>query len=93
VIRRDRAERDGVVGVDAGQRQRVSLDDAMLREERPLEQLIAVDARLRCLETLNPRLAHVVQCRFFSGTSIDETAHALNSSPATVKRHWNLAGA
>ena len=76
-----------------GQRQRVSLDDAMLREERPVEQLIAVDVQLSRLETLNPRLAQVVECRFFSGMSIEETAHALNSSPATVKRDWNLARA
>jgi RNA polymerase sigma factor (TIGR02999 family) len=76
-----------------GQRQRVSLDDAMLREERPVEQLIAIDVQLRRLETLNPRLAQVVECRFFSGMSIEETAHALNSSPATVKRDWILARA
>ena len=76
-----------------GQRQRVSLDDAMLREERPVEQLIAVDVQLSRLELLNPRLAQVVECRFFSGMSIEETAHALNSSPATVKRDWNLARA
>jgi RNA polymerase sigma factor (TIGR02999 family) len=76
-----------------GQRRRVSLDDAMLRDERPVEQLIAVDAQLSRLEALNPRLAQIVECRFFSGMSIEETAEALNSSPATVKRDWNLARA
>jgi RNA polymerase sigma factor (TIGR02999 family) len=76
-----------------GRRQRVSLDDAMLQVDRPLEQLIAIDDQLRRLEELNPRLVRVVECRFFSGMSIEETAHALNSSPATVKRDWNLARA
>ena len=76
-----------------GQRQRVSLDDAMLQVDRPVEQLIAVDVQLSRLEGLNPRLARVVECRFFSGMSIDETAHALESSPATVKRDWALARA
>jgi RNA polymerase sigma factor (TIGR02999 family) len=76
-----------------GQRQRVSLDDAMLQADRPVEQLIAVDVQLTRLEDLNPRLARVVECRFFSGMSIEETAHALSSSPATVKRDWQLARA
>jgi RNA polymerase sigma factor (TIGR02999 family) len=76
-----------------GRLQRVSLDDAMLRAERPLEQLIAVDDLLHRLEILNPRLTRVVECRFFSGMSIEETASALQSSPATVKRDWALARA
>jgi RNA polymerase sigma-70 factor, ECF subfamily len=74
-----------------GHRQRVSLDEAMLQVERPVEELIAIDAQLIRLEELNPRLARVVECRFFSGMSIEETALALSSSPATVKRDWRLA--
>ena len=74
-----------------GHRQRVSLDEAMLQVERPVEELIAIDAQLTRLEGLNPRLARVVECRFFSGMSIEETALALSSSPATVKRDWRLA--
>jgi RNA polymerase sigma factor (TIGR02999 family) len=76
-----------------GQRQRVPLDEAMLQVDRPLDQLIAVGDQLSRLETLNPRLARVVECRFFSGMSIEETAEALDSSPATVKRDWGLARA
>jgi RNA polymerase sigma-70 factor, ECF subfamily len=74
-----------------GHRQRVSLDEAMLQGERPVEELIAIDAQLTRLEGLNPRLARVVECRFFSGMSIEETALAMSSSPATVKRDWRLA--
>ena len=74
-----------------GQRQRVSLDEAMLQVERPVDELIAIDTQLTRLEELNPRLARVVECRFFSGMSIEETALALSSSPATVKRDWQLA--
>lgn len=76
-----------------GRRQRVLLDETMLQVDRPVEQLIAIDDQLRRLEELNPRLVRVVECRFFSGMSIEETAHALSSSPATVKRDWNLARA
>lgn len=74
-----------------GHRLRVPLDDAMLQVERPVDELIAIDAQLTRLEELNPRLARVVECRFFSGMSIEETALALSSSPATVKRDWRLA--
>jgi RNA polymerase sigma factor (TIGR02999 family) len=76
-----------------GPRQRVPLDDAMLSEERPVDQLIAIGDQLSRLEELNPRLARVVECRFFSGMSIEETACALHSSPATIKRDWGLARA
>ena len=76
-----------------GERQRVPLDDTMLNVELPVDQLIAIDVQLSRLEGLNPRLARVVECRFFSGMSIEETAHALNSSPATVKRDWAVARA
>jgi RNA polymerase sigma factor (TIGR02999 family) len=74
-----------------GRRQRVSLDDTMLQAPRPVDEVIAIDAQLTRLEGLNPRLARVVECRFFSGMSIEETALALSSSPATVKRDWRLA--
>ena len=65
----------------------------MLVSEQPFEELLTIDAKLRRLETLNPRLSQVVECRFFAGMSIDETAQALNASPATIKRHWSLARA
>ena len=37
--------------------------------------------------------AKLVDCRFFGGLSMEETALALDSSPATVKREWALARA
>lgn len=76
-----------------GQRLRVPLDDAMLQVDRPVDQLITISNELGRLEELNPRLARVVECRFFSGMSIKETACAVNASPATVKRDWDVARA
>jgi RNA polymerase sigma factor (TIGR02999 family) len=76
-----------------GGAQRVSLDEQMLQTEHPLDQLLAVDAQLQRLQALNPRLSRIVECRFFAGMSIEETAHALDTSPATVKRDWSLARA
>jgi DNA-directed RNA polymerase specialized sigma24 family protein len=43
------------------------------------------------LDEREPRLARIVECRCFGGLSIDETAEALEVSPATVKRGWSLA--
>jgi RNA polymerase sigma factor (sigma-70 family) len=45
------------------------------------------------LEQVAPRQARVVECRFFAGLSIDETATALGISPATVSREWTVARA
>jgi DNA-directed RNA polymerase specialized sigma24 family protein len=39
----------------------------------------------------HPRPARVVECRFFAGLGIEETATALEISPMTVKRDWMLA--
>ena len=45
------------------------------------------------LERRNPRFARVVECRFFGGMSVEDTAEALGVSPRTVKSDWALARA
>jgi RNA polymerase sigma-70 factor, ECF subfamily len=57
------------------------------------DDLHALDAALTRLERLNPRQHQVVECRFFGGLSIEETAVVLDLSPATVKRDWMVARA
>lgn len=57
------------------------------------EALEALDEALERLARLNARHAQVVECRFFVGLSIEETADALDLSPATVKRDWTAARA
>jgi RNA polymerase sigma factor (sigma-70 family) len=52
-----------------------------------------LDDLLNRLATLNPRHARVVELRFFGGLSVQETAHALEVSPATVKNDWRAARA
>lgn len=54
-----------------------TLDDADGATEKPLEDLIALGQALERLERMNPRQARVVECRFFGGLSLDETAEAL----------------
>lgn len=56
-------------------------------------ELQDLDEALRNLEKLNPRQARVVECRYFGGLSVEETADALDVSPRTVKSDWALARA
>ena len=55
------------------------------------EEILALDEALRRLEGTDERAARVIECRFFGGLGIEETAEALGVSPTTVKRDWVLA--
>lgn len=55
--------------------------------------MIVVDEALTILEKMDPRLGKVVECRYFAGYTIDETAAILDVSTATVKRDWTSARA
>jgi RNA polymerase sigma factor (sigma-70 family) len=57
------------------------------------DELLALDESLDRLAVMNERSARVVECRFFGGMSVEETAEALGTSPATVKRDWTVARA
>ena len=57
------------------------------------DELLALDEALTRLEAINERHARIVECRFFSGMGVKETAAVLDISPATVKRDWVMARA
>jgi RNA polymerase sigma factor (sigma-70 family) len=57
------------------------------------EQLVSLDAALHRLEHRDARKAQIVLLRFFAGLSIEQTAAALDLSPATVKNEWRFARA
>jgi RNA polymerase sigma factor (TIGR02999 family) len=68
-------------------------DDALIAvTERP-DEFIALDEALQRLSSINERHARIVECRFFGGMSVEETADVLGTSPATVKRDWAMARA
>jgi RNA polymerase sigma factor (TIGR02999 family) len=71
----------------------IRLDEAMVGQDNNLDVLLAVGEALDRLESAAPRAARIVECRVFAGMSIEETASALELSPATVKREWNAARA
>lgn len=83
--RRRKAEKRG------GTRVRVPLSDDAATVEGQIDDILLVDEVLRRLESRSPRMAGVVECRFFGGLSVDETAEALDTSPRTVEREWTRA--
>jgi RNA polymerase sigma factor (TIGR02999 family) len=74
-----------------GVQMRVELDDIEVAADDRAEQLVALDEALTALAASNPRLARVVDCRFFGGMSQEETAMALQLTPRTVRRDWTKA--
>ena len=69
------------------------LDSAILRADPSLIDLVAVDDALTRLEQTDPRKAQIVSLRYFAGLSVEETAGALDLSPATVANEWAFARA
>jgi RNA polymerase sigma factor (TIGR02999 family) len=70
---------------------RMTLDDALLFTRGAGVDLVSLDDALKDLARLDVQQSKIVELRFFAGLSIEETAEALDISPATVKRHWDTA--
>lgn len=92
----DHAERRGARKRGGG-RATLPLDDHVVSmtpsDATDLDGLIVLDEALRRLEARDARQGRVVECRFYAGMSVEETAEALDVSPGTVKRDWRLARA
>jgi RNA polymerase sigma factor (TIGR02999 family) len=69
----------------------VTLDEDRIPNGDENEALLQLDEALSQLAELEPRLARVVECRFFGGLSEDEIAAALNVTVRTVQRDWAKA--
>lgn len=86
LVRERLAERRG------GGLERVTLDSA-LEASVPAEEPLELDQALRDLERVEPRLAQVVEMRYFGGLTDAEIAHALGVTDRTVRRDWDKARA
>jgi RNA polymerase sigma-70 factor, ECF subfamily len=71
----------------------VTLDHELQATPLKSAQLLDLHNALEELQKADSRRAAVVECRFFGGLDVDETAAALNLSTATVKRDWRVARA
>ena len=67
------------------------LEEAMALAEVRSEELVALDEALERLSEKHPRLAQVVECRYFGGLTMEETAEAMGISPRTAHRLWTRA--
>jgi RNA polymerase sigma factor (TIGR02999 family) len=73
---------------------KLSLDEAIATAEpEPDVDLLALDEALTSLARIDPRGERIIELRFFSGLTIDETAEVLDISAGTVKREWSTARA
>ncbi len=61
--------------------------------DEPGHDLLDIDDALHRLAEERPRWVQVVECRYFAGLSIEETAEALGLSHGTVSNDWHLARA
>ncbi len=71
----------------------VRLEDLQIGVSKEAEMLVALDEALTRLADLDGRLIQVVECRFYAGYSLRETADALGVSIRTVQREWKRARA
>ena len=83
--RKRRAEKRGG-GVDA-----LELDEQRVESSDDSVAVLALDTALKDMATMDPRLESVVECRYFAGLTVVETAEALGMAVRTVERDWQRA--
>lgn len=75
-----------------GEYEKVSLESAFdAASPAPDIDLLALDDALEALAQVAPDHCRVVELRYFTGLTIEETAEVLGVSTATVKRQWTFA--
>jgi RNA polymerase sigma factor (TIGR02999 family) len=71
----------------------VTFEDSLHPTPIPAARFLSLDRAIDRLAAVDPRAAQVVECRFFAGLTVEETAATLDISPRTVKRDWRVARA
>jgi RNA polymerase sigma factor (TIGR02999 family) len=72
---------------------RVSFSEATLKAPDQDLDIVALDEALEHLAEIDEQQSKIVELRFFSGLTVEESAEVLGFSPATVKRDWSMAKA
>jgi RNA polymerase sigma factor (TIGR02999 family) len=85
--RKKRAEKRG-----AGQAPLTLEDDRYATEDDSLA-VLALDNALKDIAEIDPRLEQIIECRYFAGLSVNDTAEALGMAVRTVERDWQRAKA
>lgn len=76
-----------------GGARQVSLDEAAAISPEASLDLLALNEALDRLASIDERKVAIVELRYFSGLSVEETAAAMGLSEITVKREWLKAKA
>lgn len=71
--------------------ERVDLESCTIALDAEAHDVIAIDQALTALKQQSPRLAQVVEMRFFAGMSVEDTATALQIDPRSIVRDWQKA--
>jgi RNA polymerase sigma factor (TIGR02999 family) len=71
-----------------GDRRQITLDAELVASDDQPDALLQLSDAIERLAVVEPRLARVVDCRFFGGLTDDEIADALEITPRTVQRDW-----
>jgi RNA polymerase sigma-70 factor (ECF subfamily) len=71
----------------------ITLEEGLAQAPQRDVNLLAVDEALTRLEAIDPEKSRMVELRFFSGLSVEETAAVMGVSPRTIDRQWQTAKA
>lgn len=88
----DHARRRGRHKRGGGERP-ITLDEALVLADVGEAEVLDIEDGLQRLALVAERAARVVECRFFGGLSVDDTAAALGVTTRTVNRDWQFARA
>jgi RNA polymerase sigma-70 factor (ECF subfamily) len=72
---------------------KITLDESLELAQRADIDVVALDGALDRLSELDPQQSRIVELRFFTGLTIEDTSEVMGLSPATVKRDWTSARA
>jgi len=76
-----------------GEARRVDFDIGLLGDDTEDEDILAVDDAIIKLANFDPKLARIVELRFFSGLTVADVAEVLQESKRSVEREWSMARA
>ena len=72
---------------------KITLDESLELAQKTDIDVVALDGALERLSELDPQQSRIVELRFFTGLTIEDTSEVMGLSPATVKRDWTSARA
>jgi RNA polymerase sigma factor (TIGR02999 family) len=76
-----------------GRARRVELSEGLALIEPPADDFLALDEAIGQLQAERPHIAEVVQLRYYTGLSVEQTADIVGRSISSVTRDWRFARA